>query len=126
MIGLLLANRLPQVVRLGLKIAAKKGADTLPAMKGGRPPAIPVSHAGEVLDYVAKLIRVGCSLEIAIQRASDRFGASVRTIQRLWTKRESISDEEPVIEITMDEALKYLASGAQEAHETLSVESVGP
>ena len=116
MIGLFLANRLPQVIRFGLKIAAKRAADTVPSMKGGRPLAIPPQRVGEVLDYVSKMNRIGCSFETAIQRASQRFGPSERTIERLWAKRASISDEEPVIEITLEEALKYLASGPEEVH----------
>jgi hypothetical protein len=113
MIYLFFANHLPQVIRLGLKTAAKKAADTIPPMKPGRPPAIAPQRIAEVLDNVATLYRKGCSLEVAIYRTSQRFGTSERTIERLWAKRESITDDELMPEVTMDEALEYITSGGE-------------
>ena len=111
MIGLFLTNRLPQVIRFGLKIAAKKAVETIPAMKGGRPPAIPPQRVYEVLDYVSTLHRKGCSWEAAIRRTAMRFEISERTIERLWSRRESISDDDVMPEVTFEDAIGYLVSG---------------
>lgn len=109
--ALFVANRLPQVFRFGLQIAAKKAADSIAPMKGGRPPAIAPQKTGEVLDCVSALMRRGCTFEAAIYRTAQRFGSSERTIERLWARRGSISDDESMPEVTMDEAVKYLSSG---------------
>jgi hypothetical protein len=111
MIYLFLLNNLPQVVRFALKTAAKKAADTIPPMKSGRPPAIAPHRIAEVLDSVAVLYRKGCSLEVAVYRTSQRFCTSERTIERLWARRESITDDELMPEVTMDEAIEYITSG---------------
>ena len=115
MIYVFLANHLPQVIRLGLKTAAKKAADTIPPMKGGRPPAIAPQRIGEVLDYVSTLTRKGCTLEAAIYRTAQQFSSSERTIERLWARRGSISDEELMPEVTMDEAIDFITSGGESA-----------
>ena len=110
---LFLANQLPQVIRPGLQIAAKKAADTIPPMKGGRPPAIAPQKTSEVLDCVSTLIRKGCTLEAAIYRTAQRFTSSERTIERLWAKRGSISDDELMPEVTMDEAIAFITRGGE-------------
>lgn len=110
-IALFLMNQLPQVIRMGLKIAAKKAAFTLPALQTGRPPAIPARKSGEVLNYIALLHRKGCTLDAAQMRSARKFGCSLRTIERLWSKRESVEDEDEIVEVTMDDALNYLSKG---------------
>ena len=110
---LFLANHLPQVIRPGLKNAAKKAADTIPPRKGGRPPAIAPQKTGEVLDCVSALMRKGCTHEAAIYRTAQRFTSSERTIERLWAKRGSISDDELMPEVTMDEAIAFITRGGE-------------
>lgn len=110
---LFLANHLPQAIRILLQIAAKKAADRIPPMKGGRPPAIPPQKIGEVLDNVSTLIRKGCTLEVAIYRTAQRIGKSERTIERLWARRGSISDDDLMPEVTMDEAIVFITSGGE-------------
>ena len=112
-IGLFIVNHLPQILRIGLKIAARKAASELPAFQAGRPPAIPARKSGEVLDYIAHLHRKGCTLDAAKMRTSLKFGCSLRTIERLWSKRESAEDDLEIIEVTMDEALEYIAAGPE-------------
>ncbi len=111
LIGLLIAQNLPGILRLGLKLAAKRAVTDLPALNSGRPPALSSQKAHEALDYVSKLNRQGCPFEVAKSRAAQKFRCSLRTIERLWTKRESIDDEEEIVEVTMDDALNYISTG---------------
>jgi hypothetical protein len=83
----------------------------LPALNSGRPPALSSQKANEALDYVSKLNRQGCTLEVAKSRAAQRFGCSLRTIERLWIKRESIDADEEIVEVTMNDALNYFSTG---------------
>jgi hypothetical protein len=106
-LALVLAQNLHHVLRLGLKAAAKKAASDLPA--GGRPSALANDKALEALDYVSKLNRKGYPFEVAKSRAAHNYGCSVRTIERLWAKRESIS-EEMLPDVTIEDALRYLTS----------------
>jgi hypothetical protein len=108
--ALFIAAGLPLLFRTVLQMAAKKVAGTIPAPKGGRPPAVPPQKTGAVLDCVSGLIRKGCTVEAAITRTALRFGSSERTVERLWAKRGSISDDEMLPEVSMDEALLYLTS----------------
>jgi hypothetical protein len=114
--ALFIAISLPLLIRTGLQIAAKKAAATIPAPKGGRPPAIAPQKSGEVLDCVSTLMRRGCTLEAAIYRTAQRFGSSERTIARLWARRGSISDEGLMPEVTMDEAIAFITSGGESGH----------
>lgn len=109
-IALFLVSHMPQVVRFGLKFAANKAASTLPALKGGRPVAIPASEAREVLDYIALLYRKGCSFEVAKNRAAQKFGCHLRTVERLWSKRALIEDKDQPIEVKIDDVLEYLST----------------
>ena len=110
---LFVVNHLPQVIRIGLKMAAEKAASTIPAPHGGRPPAIASHRIGEVLDNVSILNRKGCTLEAALKRTAMKFGTSERTIERLWAKREEISDEEALPLPTMEEVISYLMNGSE-------------
>lgn len=113
LIGLFIAQNLPGILRLGLKLAAKKAASDLPGLKSGRPPALSLQQVHEALDYVSKLNRQGCPFEVAKLRTGQRFGCSPRTIERLWKGRAAFADDSPVIAPTIDEALSYLISPAE-------------
>ena len=110
-IALMLAQNMHHVLRLGLKAAAKKATSDFPA--GGRPPALSHKEACEALNYVSKLNREGCPFEVARSRAAQRFGCSVRTIERLWSQRERFSDDAAEPKATLDEALHYLVSSQE-------------
>ncbi|MFZ1085718.1 MAG: hypothetical protein WAN35_12200 [Terracidiphilus sp.] len=87
-------QNLPQMLRLGISAIAKKAASTLPPPTGGRKPALTAAQAQDALDYVSQLNRKGTPMAAAKQRASQKFGCSLRTIARLWANRESIPEEE--------------------------------
>jgi hypothetical protein len=112
-IALFISKSLPQLLRFGLKILAKSAASTLPQLQTGRPKVIPLQRAHDVLDYVSLLHRKGCSWEIAKQRAAERFGCNIRTIERLWSKRESIELDNAPIAVSVDDVINYLGSDAK-------------
>ncbi len=81
--------------RLSPAVSSKTAIDTLPRLKGGRPPAFPPETECELLDFVSKLQRNGLRLQLAQQRAATRFHSSLRTVERLW-KNRGIPPEKPV------------------------------
>lgn len=105
-------NHIPHIIRLGLKFAAQKAISALPAPPGGRPQAIAKGKIGEVLDCVAQLHRRGCTFDVAIKRTAQKFAVSTRTVQRLWARRESISDEELLPAPKMEDAFNLLLRGS--------------
>ena len=109
MVYLLLAQNLPALLRFGFKEAAKAAAKDLPALNPGRPPALRIQKAREALDYVSKLHRDGCRLEVAKYRASKRFDCSTRTIARLWKVRGTLFDVKENHSLSIKEALRYIS-----------------
>jgi len=106
-IVLLSMQLLPQVLRIGLKMAAKKATSTLPSSPAGRPRATTATETQELLIYISELHRKGCSLKVAKIRASMKYGHSPRTIERLWSNRGAIREDEPNIQ----DALRFIGSG---------------
>jgi hypothetical protein len=106
-IMLLLMDQLPQVLRIGFRMVAAKAKATLPAPSGGRPRATTANKTQEVLDFVSELFRKGSRLRVAQARAAKKYGLSPRTIERLWSNRESIPEDEP----TIDDALMFIRTG---------------
>lgn len=104
-IMLLLMKQLPQVIRIGLKMASNKAKSTLPSPSGGRPTVFSAEETLKVVNCVAELHRRGSSLEVAKSRTAQKFGCGLRTIERLWANRGAIPDDEP----TIDDAFKFIA-----------------
>jgi len=100
-------QNLPSVVRVCLKMAAKSAAIDLPAPPGGRQPALTAQQSTEVVDYVWELSRKGATMDGAKLRASQKFGCSRRTIDRLCASRGSIPEDKP----TMADAISLLTRG---------------
>jgi len=94
---LFIAGHLPQLLRWGLKKMADDAARTLPAMPAGRPASMTANQREEALDYICKLLRQGVSLDIAKQRAADRYGCSLRTIERYWAARKEPEEDKPTL-----------------------------
>jgi hypothetical protein len=100
-------ENLPQILWQALTTVAEKAKSSLPAPHGGRRPAFTAEESQEVLDYVSQLHRKGAPLHIAKGRAAQRFDCSRRTIQRLWTSRESVPLEpRPTIQEVISGILK--------------------
>lgn len=76
---------------------ADDAARTLPAMSGGRPASMSTNEREEARDYIGKLIRQGVSLDIAKQRAADKYGCSLRTIERFWAARREPEEDKPTL-----------------------------
>ena len=106
-VALLALKLLPQLLRIGLKGAAKKAETTLPALPGGRPRAVSADKTQEALNHVSELHRKGCTFKVAKDRASMKYGLSQRTIERMWLNRESIQEVEP----TVDDVLRFISKG---------------
>lgn len=101
-IALMGLTMMPHLLRIGLKMAAKKAENTLPALPGGRPRAISATEAREILRFISGLHEKGTSFKAAKERASRRYGISLRTIERLWSKRIAIDEDKPTIEDVLD------------------------
>lgn len=106
-LALFMINQLPQLIRIGLKIASKKATKTLPSLPGGRPSRTNAPKAQEVVDWINDLHRKGTTFKAAKERASLKFELSSRTIERLWSNRASIPQDEP----TIDDVLSFISKG---------------
>lgn len=106
-IALFAMRDLPSLLRVGLKMAAKKAAADLPAPPGGRQPVLTAQQAKEAVDYVWELTRKGASMDAAKLRACQKFGCSRRTLDRLCANRDSTPEDKP----TMADIIKRLAQG---------------
>ena len=71
------------------QIAAAHPLPTAP----GRPEALDVQTKRKICDYVARLHRSGVQLLTAQERATERFGTSVRSVQRAWRQRHTLPNE---------------------------------
>ncbi|MGO9340175.1 MAG: hypothetical protein ACLPY1_21980 [Terracidiphilus sp.] len=98
---------LPQVLRIGLKMAAQLAASTLPQPPGGRPRASNAAQTHAVQSYILELIGKGCSAKAAKDRAAQKFGLSQRTIHRLWSSRENVPEDEPGFK----DVIGYISTG---------------
>lgn len=103
---MLVLNQLPQLLRFGLMTVGKTAASTIPPPSGGRKPALTARQIKEALDYVSQLNRKGVSMPVAKARASQKFGCGLRTIERLWTNRESLPEDEPTMGELVSRVLK--------------------
>jgi hypothetical protein len=102
---------LPQILRLGITAIAEKAVSTLPPPRGGRKRILTAPKAQEMLDFISKLNRVGTQMKVAKKRAAERFGCSLRTVQRLWANRESVpSEAPPTIQVLLSTILKEVQS----------------
>jgi hypothetical protein len=106
-LALFAMRNLPSLVRVGLKMAAKSAAVDLPAPPSGRPLALTAQQAKDSVDYVWELTRKGASMDAAKLRASQKFGCSRRTIDRLCAYRDSVPEDKP----TMADVIKQLTQG---------------
>ena len=80
----------------------------LPALPNRRP-AVPARTQIEIVQFVNELsFRLGVQLENAKLRAAQRFGCSVRTVERYWRERRTILENGPKYQF--DELLKGLAA----------------
>jgi hypothetical protein len=67
-----------------------KAVKALDHPKGGRPKLLTDTDKRKACDEISELMRMsGLELREAVQRAADRYGVSVRTMQRVWQGRAS-------------------------------------
>ena len=93
------------LVRLLIEEGVKQVVADLPAYPLGRRRVLSLDESQKMLDFISGLHRKGTPLKTAKFRASQKYGCSLRTVERLWSKWDSI----PAPEFRADDALKYLA-----------------
>lgn len=98
---------MPKILRIGLKMAAKKAALTLPPPSGGRPRVANATQAREVINAILQLVGKGCTPRVAKDRTAQKFGLGRRTIHRIWQNRGSIKEDDP----TLEDVLRYFSDG---------------
>ena len=104
---LLAMKSLPFLMRFGLKMLADKAARDLPALPGGRPPALTAEGRRQMVAFIAGLFAKGTPLKAAKIRAGQRFGVGRSTVEQVWTSRAEDFEDEP----TWKDAVDYLATG---------------
>jgi hypothetical protein len=81
-------EQFPTAIRKPLLEAAK----ALSHPKGGRPKLLTDPDKRKACDDISELMRMsGLELREAVRRAADRYGVSVRTMQRVWQGRANYS-----------------------------------
>jgi len=100
-------RNLPSLLRFALQRVAKHATADLPASPGGRLPVLKAQQAKEAVDYVWELNRKGAPMDAARLRASQKFGCSRRTIDRLCANRGSEPEDKP----TMAEVIAAITQG---------------
>jgi hypothetical protein len=89
-------RNLPSLVRVCFRMAAKSSAIDIPASPPvGRPSALTAQQAKDAVDYIWELTRKGASTDAAKLRATQKFGCSRRTIDRLCANRDSEPEDKP-------------------------------
>lgn len=83
----------PQFVRIVSGLAVSKFLAALPAFAPGRPEKIRAEDGEELLDLISALQRKSVPLGAAKRRAAQRFGCSLRTVERLWKGRKDPREE---------------------------------
>src|SRR3954452_11149386 len=72
---------------------------------GGRPNVFNARESLELVNYIAQIHRKGSSLEVAKSSSAQKFGCSLRTIERLWASRAALPDDER----TIDDAFEFIS-----------------
>lgn len=87
----------PQLLRLGLKSLAIHAEAELPGPSGGRQPALTHEEERRICSGIGNLIAQKVSVEDSQRRAAQKFGISLRTVARVWSRRDKIMEgtEEP-------------------------------
>lgn len=83
-----MVENLPSLIVFGLTMVSTEAAKTFPVTNTGRPKSLEVKTRRSVCDYIAKLFSEGTGLKIAKQRAADKFGVSLSTVERTWAERK--------------------------------------
>ena len=72
---------------------------------------IPEDDYNSICDEIASLVRVKCSPGDAKGRVALRHGVSLKTIDRIWSKR----DQYPAVQVTSDQAREMLEEVLRQA-----------
>lgn len=82
-------EQLPLIVALFLQNLSTEASKTFPNGNGGRPRSLNAANRRELCQHIAKLHGEGVSLGTAKARASQKYGVSVSTVERIWAERKN-------------------------------------
>jgi len=89
------AEQFPRFARFAAVKLAKVAARDFPSPGEGRPTLSAVAQV-EIVKYVQQLyVEKKFRLRLAMQRAAMKFGCSLRSVQRCWSKRDQIIESGP-------------------------------
>lgn len=88
-----MAEHFPHVLREIIAHLFESALKDLPPQPSGRKRSLNFEESAEVCQYVAELYAKGLDLKICKQRAAQRFGVSLSTVQRAWRQRGQNSAE---------------------------------
>lgn len=83
----------PQFVKIVCSLAFAKFVAALPPFAPGRPRAFNPEQRDKLVDFIYALHRQKVPFAVAKQRAAQRFGCSVRTVERLLAVRGEVGDD---------------------------------
>ncbi len=102
---------LPHFIGTEIKQAAKQAAKDFPTHTG-RKGSLSAEQKAEMCAFIGKLYAQGVKLTVCKQRAAQRFGVGVRTVERAWRHRGDLPAQ-PDFETAMAYLLKVLSGSAQ-------------
>jgi hypothetical protein len=74
----------------------------------GRPVVLADSAKDEICDSVSDLYRKGVALTLAKERSAERFGVSMRSVERVWRQRNKLAERKPQTIADLFEAFQWL------------------
>lgn len=96
---LALLQGIPQILQFIVSKELPKLAEELPPLPTGRKQALTLEQRTQVCDYVAHLHRQGTPIQISKQRAAQKYGVRLRSVERAWAKRAEACSERPKIPV---------------------------
>lgn len=85
---LAVAENLTALLGLGVQIFAQRFSKEFPVKLSGRPKSLPQAQERKLCEFIGGLFLQGTQLKVCKKRAAQKFGVSLRTVERVWADRK--------------------------------------
>lgn len=96
---LAVAENLPGVVNFISAVFYQDISKEFPSQNSGRPKSLPLGQEPEVREFIGRLFLQGTPLSLSKKRAAQKFGISLRTVERVWADRKKKERQPSVAEM---------------------------
>ena len=91
-----------------IRMVHQSAKDNPVSVPSGRPVVLADSAKDEICDSVSGLHRKGVPLTVAKARSAERFGVSMRSVERVWRQRDKLAERKPQTIADLFEAFQGL------------------